>query len=176
MKCPPRCLRRGFTLVELTLATFIGLAVAAMTLTIVNQQFAFLRIYGAQSFLSEEAPIISGYVAKLVGQSSRYRLHSNVTEALAGTNMVMSNAPVLLLNFQQPDGSMKAAILAFQNLGSGSALYYYIVPSSGTLGSPQWAVTRKPTDVRFSIETGILRMRLTGPAGEQITYSGNMQR
>lgn len=161
---------------ELTLATFIGLAVATMLLTIVNQQFAFLRIYGAQSFLSEEAPIISGYVAKVIGQSSRYRLHNNKTEALAGTNMVMTNAPVILLNFQQPDGSVKAAILAFENLGTGAALYYYIVPSSGSLGAPQWAVTRKPTDVRFSIETGVLRMRLSGPAGEQVTYSGNMQR
>lgn len=176
MKSPMRLIRRGFTLVELTLATFVGMAVAVMTLAIVNQQFAFLRIYGVQSFLSEEAPIISGYVAKLIGQSSRYRLHNNVNDALAGTNLVMTNAPVILLNFLQPDGSMKASILAFQNLGSGSALYYYIVPASGTLGAPQWAVTRKPTSVLFSIETGILRMRLTGPAGEQITYSGNMQR
>lgn len=176
MKNSFRARHSGFTLLELTIATFIGLAVASMTLTLVNQQFAFLRIYGAQSFLSEEAPIISGYVAKLIGQSSRYRLHNNITDATAGTNMVMTNAPVIVLNFQQPDGTMKASILAFQNLGSGSALYYYIVPASGTLGSPQWAVTRKPTDVRFSIETGVLRMRLTGPAGEQVTYSGNMQR
>jgi hypothetical protein len=176
MKSLPRLVRKGFTLVELTLATFIGLAVAAMTLAIVNQQFAFLRIYGAQSFLSEEAPIISTYVSKLVGQASRYRLHNNVTEALAGTNMVMTNAPVILLNFQQPDGSVRAAILAFQDLGTGPALYYYIVPTSGALSAPQWVVTRKPTNIRFAIETGILRVRLTGPAGEQITYSGNMQR
>lgn len=176
MKCSPRSASRGFTLMELTIATFVGMAVAVMTLSLVNQQFAFLRIYGVQSFLSEEAPIISGYVAKLIGQSSRYRLHNTKADALAGTNMVMSNAPVILLNFQQPDGTMKASILAFENLGSGAALYYYLVPTSGTLGAPQWAVTRKPTDVRFAIETGVLRMRLTGPAGEQITYSGNMQR
>lgn len=168
--------RDGLTLIELTLATFIGMAVAVMTLTLVNQQFAFLKIYGAQSFLAEEAPIINGYISKLVSQASRYRLHNNITDALAGTNMVMTNAPVIVLNFQQPDGSQKASILAYQNLGTGSALYYYIVPASGTLGSPQWAVTRKPTNVRFSIETGVLRVRLTGPAGEEITYSGNMQR
>lgn len=176
MKSPSRTPSRGFTLIELTIATFIGLAVAAISLTLVNQQFTFLRIYAAQSFLAEEAPIISGYVAKLIGQSSRYRLHNNINDALAGTNTVMTNAPVILLNFQQPDGSMKASILAFQDLGSGSALYYYVVPASGSLGAPQWALTRKPTDVRFAMETGVLRMRLNGPAGEQITYSGNMQR
>ncbi len=168
--------RSGFTLIELTLATFIGLAVGTMTLTLVNQQFAFLKIYGAQSFLAEEAPIINGYISKLVSQASRYRLHNNVTEAMAGTNIVMTNAPVILLNFQQPDGTQRATILAFQNLGTGSALYYYVVPVSGALGTPQWVVTRKPTNLRFAIESGVLRVRLTGPAGEEITYSGNMQR
>ncbi|OYV05420.1 MAG: hypothetical protein CFE26_11705 [Verrucomicrobiales bacterium VVV1] len=166
----------GFTLIELTLATFVGLAVATMVLTLVNQQFAFLRIYGAQSFLAEEAPIINNHISNLVGQATRYRLHNNVTDALAGTNVVMTNAPVILLNFQQPDGTQRATILAFQNLGTGMALYYYVVPVSGALGTPQWVVTRKPTNVRFAIESGVLRVRLTGPAGEEITYSGNMQR
>lgn len=166
----------GFTLIELTLATFIGLAVGAMTLAVVNQQFAFLRIYGAQSFLSEEAPIINSYISKLVSQASRYRLHNNLSQALAGTNMVMTNAPVILLNFQQPDGTQRASILAYQDLGSGPALYYYVVPASGSVSTPQWIVTRRPTNIRFSIESGVLRVRLTGPAGEEIIYSGNMQR
>jgi hypothetical protein len=54
-------------------------------------------------------------------------------------------------------------------------LYYYIVPSTGTLGTPEWAVTRKPTNVSFAMEQGVLRMRLTGPQGELITFSGTMQ-
>lgn len=176
MKSPRSRRHSGLTLIELTLATLIGLAVGTMVLTLVNQQFAFLRIYGAQSFLAEEAPIINGHISNLVGQASRYRLHNNVAQALAGTDMVMSNAPVILLNFQQPDGTQRATILAFQDLGTGPALYYYVVPVSGALGTPQWVVTRKPTNVRFAIESGVLRVRLTGPSGEEIIYSGNMQR
>ena len=37
-----RKLRRGFTLVELTIAMMIGLMVSAMVLAIFNQQMAFL--------------------------------------------------------------------------------------------------------------------------------------
>jgi hypothetical protein len=43
------------------------------------------------------------------------------------------------------------------------------------LGAPQWTVTRKPKDVLFTMESGILRMKLTGPDDEEIIYSGTMQ-
>lgn len=169
-------IRAAFTLLELTVSMFIGMAVAVMVLMLTNQQLSFMRIYRAQSFLTEEAPIISTHVRNLVGQADRFRLHRSVGEALAGTNPVMTDAPVLLLNFQQPDGTSRAGILAFQDIGSGPALYYYLVPVAGALGTPQWAVTKKPAGVRFALESGVLRMRLTGPNNEQIIYSGTMQK
>jgi hypothetical protein len=43
------------------------------------------------------------------------------------------------------------------------------------LGAPQWAVSNKPAKVEFIMDQGVMRMILTGPAGEQITYSGTMQ-
>lgn len=160
---------------ELSLAMMIGLAVGAMVLSLANQQFAFLRIYNAQSFLVEEAPVLSAYMNKIIGQAERYRLHNNLTDAKAGTNSVLTNASVLVLNYQQPDGTARAGILAFQNLGSGNALYYYVVPANGILGTPEWALTKRPKDVKFSVENGILRTRITGPADEVLTYSGAMQ-
>lgn len=166
---------RGFTLIELSVAIMIGMAIGAIVLALANQQFAFLRIYSAQSFLVEEAPVISAYMNRLIGQADRYRLHNSLTDAKAGTNAVLTNATVLVLNFQEPDGSARAGILAFQNLGSGNALYYYVVPLSGTLGTPEWTLTKRPSNVRFSIENGILRTRMTGPNNELITYSGAMQ-
>jgi hypothetical protein len=81
---------------------------------------------------------------------------------------------VVVLNFRQPDGTMRAGILSFEDRGDGEALYYYVVPLSGPLGEPEWAVTNKPTDVTFFVESGIIRTRLTGPAGEVITFSGAM--
>ncbi len=168
-------IRRGFTLLELTVAIMLGMAIASMTLALFNQQLAFLRIYQTQNFLTEEAPLISLYVSRLVGKADRFRLHNTVAEALAGTNPRLAESPVLVLNYRQPDGTMRASILSFENRGTGTALYYYVVPVSGVLAAPQWFVSNKPANVLFSVEQGVLRMALTGPAGEFITYSGTMQ-
>ena len=167
---------RGFTLIELSVAIVMGMAIGSLTLTLFNQQLAFLKIYQAQNFLTDEAPVISVYVSKLVGKADRFRLHDSVDDALSGANPRLTDSPVAVLNFRQPDGAMRAAILSFEDRGGGPALYYYIVPITGVLGTPQWHVTNKPSNVRFSVDAGVLRMKLTGPAGEEITYSGTMQK
>ena len=167
--------RRGFTLIELTIAMMLGLAISGMVMTLFNQQLAFLTLYRSQSFLTEEAPLISLHVSRIVGKADRFRLHDSVSDALSGTNPRLTSSPVVVLNFRQPDGIMRASILSFEDRGDGPALYYYVVPVSGVLGDPQWFVSKKPANVAFTLEQGVLRMTLTGPAGEQITYSGTMQ-
>ncbi|MEI6673652.1 MAG: prepilin-type N-terminal cleavage/methylation domain-containing protein [Verrucomicrobiota bacterium] len=174
MKSHPPSGRKGFTLIELSLAIMMGLAIAAVSMILFNQQLAFLKIYKAQGFLADEAPLISLHVSKLVGKAERFRLHSTVADALAGTNPRTTSSPVLVLNFRQPDGVIRAAILSFEDRGSGAALYYYVVPLSGVLGTPQWYISKVPTNVAFTVNQGILRMSLTGPNGELITYSGAM--
>ncbi len=175
MKTMVHRLRRGFTLIELSVAIMLGLATGTMVLSLFSQQLGFLRIFRAQGFLTEEAPIISMYVSRMVGKAERFRLHDTVANALAGTNARLTASPVLLLNFRQPDGVMRAAILSFENKGTGNALYYYIVPVSGVLGTPEWTVTKAPANVSFAMVNGVLRMTLTGPNSEEITYSGTMQ-
>jgi prepilin-type N-terminal cleavage/methylation domain-containing protein len=175
MKKARHAFHRGFTLIELSVAMTMGLMTGAMVLALFNQQLTFLRIYRTQNFLAEEAPVISMYVSHLVGKADRFRLHDTVADALAGRNPRLTASPVLVMNFRQPDGTQRASILSFENYGAGQALCYYVVPVSGVLGAPQWAVTDKPADVQFVMEEGVLRMILTGPEGEQITYSGTMQ-
>jgi prepilin-type N-terminal cleavage/methylation domain-containing protein len=167
--------RRGFTLIELSVALFMGLMTGSMVLAMFNQQLAFLKIYQTQSFLTEEAPMISMHVGRLVGKADRFRLHDSVGDALTGANPRLTSSPVVVLNFRQPDGTMRATLLAFEDRGTGPALYYYVVPTNGMLGAPQWAVSNKPAKVEFIMDQGVLRMILSGPAGEQITYSGTMQ-
>lgn len=175
MKSHFQHLRRGFTLIELSLAILMGMGTAIILLAVFQQQLAFLKLYKSQSFLTDEAPIISMYVSRLVGKADRFRLHDSVANALAGTNARLTASPVVVLNYRQPDGTMRATILSYENKGSGNALYYYVVPVSGVLGTPQWAVTKSPTNVSFAMTNGILQMTLTGPNSEQITYSGTMQ-
>lgn len=167
-------MKRGFTLLELTIAMLVGLTVSAMLMAMLNQQIAFLRIFRAQSFLNEEAPIVSHHVSKLLQNAERFRLHASLEDALAGKDPRLTDSPVVVLNFRQPDGTVRAGILSFEDLGDGEALYYYVVPESGVLGDPEWAITNKPTNVSFFVESGIIRTRLTGPAGEVITFSGAM--
>lgn len=175
MKISLKRKRRGFTLIELSIAIMLGLATGTMVIALFNQQLAFLKIYQAQNFLTDEAPIISVYVSRLVGKADRFRLHDNVADALSGARPRTIASPVVVLNFRQPDGTMRATILSFENRGAGLALYYYVVPTSGVLGEPQWTISKKPAGVLFSLDQGVLRMALTGPAGEKITYSGTMQ-
>jgi len=166
---------RGMTLIELTVAMGVGMLVAAMVLALFNQQMAFLRIFGLQNFLNEEAPLVSMHVSRIIGKADRFRLHDNLGDALTNSNPRLENAPVLLMNFRQPDGSMRASILAFETRNGRQALYYHLVPDSGVPPDPEWFVSDRVSNCRFSLEEGILRMRLTGPSGEQITYSGTMQ-
>ena len=168
-------MRRGFTLIELSIAMMLGMATGAMLLALFNQQLAFLKLYKSQNFLTDQAPIISMYVNRLVGKADRFRLHDTVADALSGVNARLTASPVVVLNFRQPDGAMRATILSFENRGSGNALYHYVVPVTGVLGEPQWAVSKSPTNVTFAMINGILRMTLSGPNGEEITYSGTMQ-
>ncbi len=171
----PKPHRRAFTLIELSVSIMLGLATGSMVLALFNQQIAFLKMFKTQSFLTEEAPLISMYVSRLIGKADRFRLHDSVTDALAGTNARLTASPVVLLNYRQPDGVMRATILSFENRGSGMALYYYVVPTTGVLGTPEWAVTKAASNISFTMEQGVLRMKLTGPNSEEITYSGTMQ-
>ena len=166
--------RRAFTLVELSLAIGIGMAISAVSLALFQQQLTFLNIFRSQSFLTEEVPIINMHVSKLVGKAERFRLHATVDDALSGTAPRLTASPVLILNFRQPDGSVRASILSFEDRGSGKALYHYAVSDDGQLNAPQWHVTNAPSDVSFAVEQGILRMTLTGPNNERVIYSGAM--
>ncbi|WP_035604367.1 hypothetical protein [Haloferula sp. BvORR071] len=170
-----RRLRCGYTLTELALAMMMGLAAAVMLLSIFNQQVAFLRIFNAQSFLTTEAPILNNYLTRVLGSAEGYRLYASVNALTGGSAPVMADAPVLMLRFKEPDGTFRASVLSFENPGGGMGLYYRPVTAAGVLGAADWALTKKPTNVRFSVVSGILRATITGPNGEEITYSGTQQ-
>lgn len=176
MKLPIRKPRgRGYTLVELTLAMCVGIVISALVMSLVNQQLAFLKIFRAQSFLVTEAPMLNNYVVKLVGNADSYRLYASIDDLVAGRSQVMTNAPVIMLRFKEPSGTFRSSVLSFEDPGTGNGLYYRMVNTSGVLANPSWVLSKKPTNVRFAIENGILRMVVSGSNGEEVTYSGAMQ-
>ncbi len=170
---------RGMTLIEMSIAIGLGMLISAMLMSVFNMQLFFLRTFREQTFLTEEAPMISTYVSKIIGQADRFSLHSSLADARDGVNQKLSNSPPLTvarLYYRQPDGSYRSAILSFEDRDSGKQLYYFVVPQGqGALAKPEWSITRAPKAVSFKVEEGILSMALTGPKDEMITYSGTMQ-
>ena len=177
-------IRRGFTLIELSIAMSMGMLISAMVLSLFNLQLAFLKRYQEQNFLADEAPVVSLYVGKILSKADRFRLYGSLADAQADRNPRTSASPVVALFFRQLDGTPRKSILSFEDRGGGNALYYYVVPPApGVLGEPQWAITKRPSKVEFWMERGVLRMALEGPLDpkipayipERITYSGTMQ-
>lgn len=167
--------RRGYTLIELTLAIGIGMMVAGMSLMLFNQQMAFLRIFRAQDFLTREAPMINNYVVRVIGSAEGYQLYENMESLRNGGSPVLTGASVLVLRFRESDGTARASVLSFEDPGTGLGLYYTVVPLSGAIGGPEWALSKQPQAVAFAIEQGVLRMRVSGPNGEELIYSGTQQ-
>lgn len=178
MKSSRQSIYRAFTLLELTIAMMVGMSIGAMIMSLFQLQINFLTEYRRQNFLTEEAPVISAYINKIVGKADSFRIHNSVADALDGSNMQQDASPVLMLNFRQPDGSVQSTILEFTSANGTPVLNYHIVPQPVplVLPNPAWAVTKKVKNVEFSLVQGILQVTLTGPADEQITYSGTMQK
>lgn len=169
--------KRGYTLLELTLALSLGMIVASISLLLFNQQIAFVKIYKAQDFLTREAPLVNNYINRVIGSAEGYRLYSTISSLRNGEAPVLADAKTLVMRYRLPDGSLRSSVISFDDPGSGAGqgLYYRLVPATGVVGNPDWAITKAPTDVTFSIEQGILRMRLTGPNSEELIYSGTEQ-
>ncbi len=165
-------IKKGFTLIELTIAMGIGILTSTMLLALFNQQATFLSLYNQQNFLTTEAPMVNLFVSRLVGKSDSYRFFDSLNDANGGVNGVVGPARFLSLDYRKPDGTVETAILAFDVTANHRGLYYY---TRGAIADPQWAISKRPADVQFTMDRGILVMTVTGPAGEIVTYSGSTQ-
>jgi len=164
--------RRGYTLIELSLGMMMGIMTATMVLAIFNQQISFLQILNRQSFLATEAPLINNYVARVIGSAEGYQLYSSIDVLKAGGDSQLGAAPVLMLTFKEPNGAVRASVLSFVK---GDGLYFRPVNAAGVLGEADWALSKKPRDVSFSVVAGNLLVTIEGPQGEVITYAGTQQ-
>ena len=158
--------KRGFTLPELATAVGLSLAIAAIMMT---------RIIKAQSFLVDEAPQVNNTIAQIIARADAYRIHNNLSDAIADANAVTENGKVLVLGYLNPDGSRDFGIISFETNSGQAQLGYYVVDPTvpfTNAGNPDWLISRRVQDADFFVESGVFRMELTGPAGESITYSG----
>ena len=171
----PRTLKRGFTLIELSAAMVLAIAISGVMMSLLQQQVAFHRVMRAQNFLVQEAPQINHTITSVLAQADAYRVHLNLTDAISDTNAVTADGKTLVLGFQNPDGTQQFGIISFETNGTTSYLGYYNLDPNTTFsgeGNPDWIITRQVTNATFFVQNGVFRMQLIGPAGETITYSG----
>jgi prepilin-type N-terminal cleavage/methylation domain-containing protein len=170
--------RRGYTLIELSVVMVVGLAVAALCLTMLSQYLTFQQMMSRQAFLIEEAPVLNNLLSRMVGRAEGIRLYPDLASALGESGAVDSGASALALSYSNPDNTRSFAVIGLEETSTGKFLRFYpINPGGGvnSAASAAWTLSRSVSAVDFRIEQGILRITLTGPNEESITYSGTQQ-
>ena len=173
---PNRTKRRAaFNLLEMTLALGMTLGIASAIVGLLQQQVSFNRVISSFQFLRDEAPQVNTLLATLVGKADSYRIYTNRISAMASSGAVNSGGRALRLRFRNPDGSVSNAVISFEEYNGKNRLnFYYRAPNAAAWPTtPSWTISSKPALVDFANNTGILLISMTGPNGEEITYSGN---
>lgn len=157
----------------MTLVLLVGLMVATMSLTLFNSQLMSYRILGTQNFLVSEAPQINNTLNRIIPRANFFRMYASLTDAESGNNAVISNGKVLALQFQDPANPLIRSFGIIEYDDTLNDLNYYHVDNMAQLAvrDPEWKITTQLDNAVFFVENGVLRIRLTGPNGEEITYS-----
>ena len=176
-----RVIRRGFTLIEATVALVLILLIAATSTTLLTQQFTYFRILQQQNFLVQDAPVINNMLSRILSQADAFRIHTNEAEAFDGSpglTNVADNGNTLLIGYAQADGSRLFGLLTFvpptpgQLTGQLQFTNVDNVGGANVLGTP-WILSSRVNNVDFSIDAeGILLITLQDQFQSEITYAG----
>lgn len=169
---------RGFTLIEMTVTITVGLMVAGMSLTLFNSQITSYRILNTQNFLVSEAPQINNTLNSIVSRANFFRMYASLGDATSGQNAVITGGKVLALKFEDPSSAADSSFGVIAYDETANDLNYYHVSSMAELAiaTPKWSITTQLSGAIFYVENGVLRIKLTGPNGEEIIYSATTQR
>ena len=171
--------KAGFTLVEMTVTILVGLMIATITLTLFNSQLASYKILQTQNFLISEAPQINNTLNRIIPRANFFRMYGSLTDAKESSNAVIADGKVIALKFQAITRDPNSPLDDYSSFGviayddETKKLNYYHLESMAELAvaTPDWSISNRIEDAVFYVENGVLRTKLTGPNGEEITYS-----
>jgi hypothetical protein len=167
--------RWGFTIIEMTVAIGLSIGVASAGLGVIAQHTEFMSILKQFDFLRDDAPQINNVMSRLTGQAVSYRIYPSKQDAFDNANAVNTNGTALRLIFRNPNGSMDQSVVAFEeNLNNFDRLNFYQF-NGGWPATYDWTISTLAAGVVFEDASGILEMTLTGPNGEQISYSATAE-
>lgn len=164
------------TLIEVTIALGVALGLAVASMAMLSQQLSFTRMVQNQTFLLEDCPSINNTLSRMLGRVDSYRIYPDVAGAKAGGAAILTGGKALLLSYRDSLDRVSRVIVAAESLQTGRVRLGVYLQSGNTWGgNPDWVISTQAAAVDFFVENGVLRVRLTGPNDEQITYSGHTQ-
>lgn len=164
------------TLIEMSIAIMIAMTLAGASMGMLSQQLSFTRMVQSQTFLLEECPAINNLLSRMLGRVDSYRIYGDVDAAKAGGAAVLTGGNAIVLIYRDSLNRTSRSIVAAETLGDGTVrLGVYIFNGTAWGANPDWVISTELADAEFFVQNGVLRVRLTGPNNEQITYSGHTQ-
>lgn len=192
----------GFTLLEVSIVIILTVGVASVSLAMLNNNIAAYQRISDQEFITGEAPLIGKIVSELIQEADQFELyqdHSAIGGALTDgvttldpTGGTILQSRTLILKKSNPeDGTQQVTAISMCDSTAGNStpdndpttfgrLEFFSdvdVPTTPPPAAtpPNWTISTELLDATFRVEAGILRMTITGPRGESITYSGSFK-
>jgi prepilin-type N-terminal cleavage/methylation domain-containing protein len=161
--------QRGFTLMEVSTAMGLMVMLSGALVVMLQQHLGFMEMARRQSFLAQEAPQIGNILGRIFQQADHFFIYSSHESALGGDTPVLQGGAVRLF-FKTAVQTTQERLIAAETGSSGTSLRFYTPQPDGTETS--WLICQGLQGAAFNASEGILTVTLTGPNGEEITYSG----
>lgn len=161
----------GFSLVELSLAMAVISGLMVALLLMLNFHVTFVGMVRSQDFLLRDAPRVGGLLNRLLPQADHFFIYADAAAAGDPAALPMESGTAVKLFFRRADGDTVVRTLVFAPPAAEN-----VTPGTLRLASPEnpagWPVSRALAGATFLIEDGLLKVRLLGPRGEELTYTG----
>lgn len=161
---------RGFTLMEISTAMGLMVMLSAALVVMLQQHLSFMGMARRQNFLAQEAPQIGNILGRIFQQADHFFIYSSHESALSGGTPVIQNGSAVRLFFKTAVQTTQERLIAAETGSKGTALRFYTPQPDGSETS--WLICQGLQSAVFNAGEGILTVTLTGPNGEEITYSG----
>lgn len=171
MKAPmPHRHAHGFTLLEVSVTISLLLMLASALVIMIQQHITFMEMAQRQNFLARDAPQIGALLGRIFNQADHVFVFASRDDAVSGSNPTIGDGTAVRLSFRGADQATRVRIVSFEQGVSSAQLRFYTYRADGTETS--WVITDKIASASFNMSQGILSAVLTGPSGEEVTYSG----
>jgi hypothetical protein len=176
---------RAYSLIEISLAVAIILAIASSLAVLLNDTFQFMRRIDENSFFTKDAVQINHLISRVLNKADEIDVYSgnlNANATFSATAGVMTGN-ILRMTFTNHGDGAPMSCLYIGMIGNPAmpetlrlGVFYRNDASQSVGGTPDWILSRRVDTVTFDRSLGILSIRLTGTGASRptITFGGKL--